>query len=282
MTNVGQAGAALGARLRELRRDARLSGRDLATACDWHPSKVSRLELGRQQPSEEDLLVWCRVTDAMMVYDDLIATLRNLRSAHMEWRRALASGRAHRQRQSLEFEGRAGRIRWFEAWVIPGLLQTPAYAKAILTTCSSVISGGRDDIDEAVAIRMTRQRVLRSGSRRFVFVIAEAALRQTIGSAAIMTEQLHMLNQHAANPCVKLAVIPASANACIGSHGFAMFDSESVMVETISAELTITRPSEIAVYDMAFGILYEMALRDAAATNLITDIAAGHSSSSQP
>lgn len=282
MTGVVQARAALGARLRELRRDARLLSKNLALECGWHPSKVTRIELGQQQPSEDDLLSWCRATDSMAVYDDLVATLRNLQSMYLEWRRVVASGRSHRQRQSLDIEGRAQHIRWFESWVIPGLLQTPAYAKEILTACRSVIPGGRDDIDEAVAVRMTRQRILYSGKRRFAFVIGDAALRQTIGSSEIMAEQLFTLIERADLSRVDLAVIPLSVDACIGSHGFAMFDRESVMVENISAELTITRPSEIAVYDEVFSKLYAAALHGEAAKSLLAQIAAEHASAVHP
>ncbi|WP_043738089.1 helix-turn-helix domain-containing protein [Nocardia asiatica] len=272
-SSVGQARAALGARLRELRRDARLSGKELAAACGWHPAKVSRLEHGHQQPSEDDLLAWCRATDAMMVYDDLIANLRNLRSMYLEWRRIIAGGRAHRQRQSLDIEHRARSIRWFETWVIPGLLQTPDYAAAVFTACRGVIPGGRDDVDEAVAIRMTRQKILRT-QRRFVFIIAEAALHQRIGGPALMREQLYALLDHATNPRIELAILPLAANSLVASHGFIMFDRDSVMVETVSAELTVTRPSEIAIYDDVFVLLQDLALHGAAATALISEIAA--------
>lgn len=264
-------------RLRELRSDAKLSGKDLAAACAWHPAKVSRLELGRQNPSEDDLLAWCRVTDSMMVYDDLVATVRNLRSAYLEWRRILASGRAHRQRQSLEIEHQARHIRWYETWVVPGLLQTSAYAHAILTACAAIVPGGRDDIDDAVAIRMTRQKILRErGPRRFAFVIAEAALRQVVGTPELMVEQLHALLDHASNPRIDLAVVPMSVETAIGSHGFALFDTASVMVENISAELTLTRPSEIAVYADVFARLSGLALHGHTAAELISDIATGH------
>jgi transcriptional regulator with XRE-family HTH domain len=276
-TSFSQAQAALGMRLRELRRDARLSGKDLAGACAWHPAKVSRIELGKQTPTEDDLLQWCRVTSAMMVYDDLVATVRNLRSAYLEWRRILASGRAHRQRRSLDIEHRARHVRWYETWVVPGLLQTPAYAHAILSACATVVPGGRDDIDDAVRIRMARQKILRaSGPRRFAFVVAEAALRQVVGAPALMVEQLRTLLDHATNPRIDLAVVPLAVETAIGSHGFVLFDTDSVMVENISAELTLTRPSEIAVYADVFARLSGLALHGAAATELISDIATGH------
>ncbi|WP_435832586.1 helix-turn-helix domain-containing protein [Nocardia vinacea] len=271
-SSVGQARAALGARLRELRRDARLSGKQLAEACGWHPAKVSRIELGKQQPSEDDLLAWCRATNSPLVYDDLVATLRNLQSMYLEWRRVVASGRAHRQRQSLEIEGRAQYVRWFESWVVPGLLQTPEYAAAMLTTCRALVPGGRDDIAEAVAVRMSRQRVLRTGRRRFSFVIGEAALHQTVGSSEIMAEQRRALIEHAANPRIDLGIVPATVDASVGSHGFAIFDAERVMVETISAELTITRPSEIAIYADAFAIMHGLARHGAGAMDLISRI----------
>ncbi|MGV9636056.1 helix-turn-helix domain-containing protein [Nocardia rhamnosiphila] len=275
-SNVGQARAALGARLRDLRRDARLSGKDMAQQCGWHPSKVSRIELGRQQPSEDDLLMWCRAANAASAYDDLVATLRNTQSMYLEWRRVVASGRSHRQRQSLQIEDRAQHVRWYENAVVPGLLQTREYARAVLAECRRLIAGGRDDIDEAVAVRMTRQRILHTGSRRFAFIVAEAALHQVVGTRAVMANQMRRLIEEASNPRVDFGVIPLPANSLLGSHGFAMFDRESVMVETVSAELTITRPSEIAVYDHTFGAMHEIALHGSAAVEVLTRLAAEH------
>src|SRR6266699_62482 len=63
-SSVHQAREALGNRLRDLRRDAGLTGRDLAALAGWHSSKVSRIEYGKQSPSEEDIRIWCRHTDA--------------------------------------------------------------------------------------------------------------------------------------------------------------------------------------------------------------------------
>lgn len=276
MSNVGGARAALGARLRELRREARLSGKAMAERCDWHASKISRIELGNQQPSETDLWTWCRATEAMGVYDDLVATRRNVASMYVEWRRVVAGGRAHRQRKSLEIESSAQHVRWFENGVIPGLLQTADYARAILTECRRMVAGARDDIDESVAVRMTRQQVLRTGRRRFAFVIAEAALHQTVGSPEVMAQQLRALVNHADNPRIDLSIVPLDACAPISSHGFAMFDRSTVMVETISAELTITRPSEIAIYDHAFAATHEIAQHGRAAIETITTVLDRH------
>ncbi|MGH8965436.1 MAG: helix-turn-helix domain-containing protein, partial [Actinomycetes bacterium] len=62
MTNaVHQAREALGQRLRDIRKDARLTGRQLAESAGWHSSKVSKIEYGRQTPAEDDIRVWCRL-----------------------------------------------------------------------------------------------------------------------------------------------------------------------------------------------------------------------------
>jgi transcriptional regulator with XRE-family HTH domain len=79
----------LGTRLRDIRRDARLTGRALAACCGWHFTKISKLEHGTQNPSEDDLRAWCHACDAADQLPDLIATVRAIESMYIEWRRAL-------------------------------------------------------------------------------------------------------------------------------------------------------------------------------------------------
>jgi transcriptional regulator with XRE-family HTH domain len=81
-----QAKQALGARLREIRKDAKLTGRVLAAICGWHFTKVSRLEHGIQSPSEEDLAEWCHACEAADQVDDLITCVRAIESMYVEWR----------------------------------------------------------------------------------------------------------------------------------------------------------------------------------------------------
>jgi len=71
VSTVHQAREALGHRLRDLRKDAGLTGRQLALAAGWHNSKVSKIEYGRQTPTEDDIRLWCRETDSVNQVDDL-------------------------------------------------------------------------------------------------------------------------------------------------------------------------------------------------------------------
>lgn len=79
-----QAKQALGIRLRELRKDAKLTGRALAASCGWHFTKISKLEHGGQSPSEDDIRAWCRACKAEDEVLDLIATVRAIESMYIE------------------------------------------------------------------------------------------------------------------------------------------------------------------------------------------------------
>ncbi|UGT62866.1 helix-turn-helix domain-containing protein [Nocardia asteroides] len=269
MTGVEQARAALGARLRELRRDARLSGIGLAAACGWHSSKVSRIEHGKQNPTEADLATWCQAVGNLAVLDDLVASLRNMQAMYLEWQRTVAAGHAHRQRQSIKLEAQTRHVRWWEPEVVPGLLQTERYARGVLAACIAVIAG-RDDLDDALAARMQRQQVLAQGDHRFHIVIGEWALYRTVGDDDVMREQLDRLTDLLAHPRVRLGVLPLLAEYRGPASNFVIYDRAKVLAETVSAELTITRPSEILLHERTFTIIAEQARYGAEADALIT------------
>ncbi|MFB9834784.1 helix-turn-helix domain-containing protein [Actinoallomurus acaciae] len=91
-TPAQQAREAFGARLRELRKDARLTGRALAAAAGWHEAKVSKIEHGRQPPSETDLSAWCEHCGCADQLPDLVATVRHIEAMYVEWRREMRTG----------------------------------------------------------------------------------------------------------------------------------------------------------------------------------------------
>jgi transcriptional regulator with XRE-family HTH domain len=84
-STVHQAKEALGARLRDLRRDAGLTGRQLAVLTGWPSSKVSKIEYGKQTPSEDDIRVWCQHARAEDQEADLIASVRDIETMYIEW-----------------------------------------------------------------------------------------------------------------------------------------------------------------------------------------------------
>jgi transcriptional regulator with XRE-family HTH domain len=129
-----EAKEAFGVRLRELRKDAGLSGRALAALAGWHFTKVTKLELAKQNASDADVRTWCRLCHADDQVPEVIAALRNIESQYVEWRRAMRAGTRRRQELQREWEHEAQLLRVYEPLLIPGLLHTAAYATKIVRT----------------------------------------------------------------------------------------------------------------------------------------------------
>lgn len=151
---------------------------------------------------------------------------------------------------------------------MPSLLQTEGYARAILRVCISMI-GGRDDLDEAVAMRTARKNVLTRAGHRFHILIGEAALYPTVGDNAVMVEQLEHLLGELERPNLRLGVIPLDTDDRAPATNFVIYDRAQVLTETVSAELTITRPSVIALHEKTFAVLADQAVYNYAARALI-------------
>ena len=188
-TPVKQARQALGARLREVRVEANLTGRALAAVCEWHFTKISKLEHGAQAPSEQDIRAWCRACGAENEIPDLIATVRAIESMYVEWQRHMRAGLKRSQTSSVPLYERTKLFRGYENTVIPGLFHTAEYAAAIFRFWNEFLDLP-GNVDEAVAARMERQRVLYTGARRFAFVLEEQTLRTRVGDTDVMLGQL--------------------------------------------------------------------------------------------
>ncbi len=261
-----QAREAFAARLREIREDAGLTGRELAALGGWHASKVSKIEHATRPPSREDVQAWaehCGATDQLA---DLLAVLRSVEGMYVEYRQ-----RALRriQEERVDQYERTGLFRIYEPDVIPGLFQTPAYAEARIRLIAE-FRGMSPDVEGAVDVRMYRQHVLDSKERRFAVVLEEAALSSRIGSVEMMAAQLGHLMSAGLRPNVSLGIVPAHIERTMwSSPGFWMFDDDEVVIETPTAALTIVQPREVEVYSRVFAALSGMAVVGAPARALI-------------
>ena len=256
---VHQAREALGHRLRDIRKDAGLTGRQLALRAGWHSSKISKLEYGKQTPTERDIDTWCRLCAAPDQISDLIALVRNIETMYVEWRRMLRVGTRRRQETSITLESETRLMRWYEPLLVPGILHTAEYARAILERVIDFY-GILDDLDAGVAARMERQQILYRGDHRFHFIIAEQVLHTMVGSPEVMTGQLDRLQTILSLPRVSFGIIPANAPYRVPTNQFIMFDNRLVNVETISAELSVTQPREIMLYTNVFQELSALAV----------------------
>jgi transcriptional regulator with XRE-family HTH domain len=262
---------ALGVRLRELRKDAGLTARALAAVTGQHYTRVSKIEHGVQAPSDSDIRDWCRACGADAQAADLLATLRAVESAYLEFRRQSRAGMkrvvgAH----TLALYERTRLFRIYEHNVIPGLFQTAGYCSAMLSFWIRFL-GAPNDLEEAVATRMERQRVIYHGAKRFIVVLEEQALRTWFGTAETQAGQLDRLLALMSLPNVSLGIVPMmTERVAVGSTGFWIFDDALVALETPTASIEVNRPRELQLYTRMFEVLKTPAVYGRAARDLIT------------
>lgn len=269
-SSARQAQEALGARLRDIRKDASLSARALAAATGQHFTRVSKIEHGVQAPSDQDIRDWCRACGAQEQVPDLIATARAVHAAYLEFRRQARAGmkRVLGAHTVSRYE-RVSLFRIYEHNVVPGLFQTAAYCSAMLSFWIEFLDVP-DDLEAAVAARMERQRVIYRAGKRFVVILEEQALRTWFGTAEVQAGQLGRLLEAMSIPTVSLGIIPMmTERGGVPSTGFWMFDDSLVALETPTASIEVTRPQEIELYARMFEHLTAAAVYGAAARALI-------------
>ncbi|RSN56604.1 helix-turn-helix domain-containing protein [Actinomadura sp. WAC 06369] len=262
---------ALADQLRELRGEAGLTAKALAAEAGWDRTKVSHIEHARRPPSAEDIRTWCRVCGADDQAEDLVASLRAAEGMWVEWRRMERGGLKRAQESVLPLFERTRMFRSYASWLLPGLLQTEGYTRAVLQAVRRR-RGLADDVEAAVAVRMERTRILRRPGRTFAFLVEESVLRTGVGGAEVMREQLAHLADVACLPSASLGIVPMRPDREIRPvEDFWIFDGEQVGVELVSGYLTVTNPREIAMYGQVFGSLAEEAVYGARARRLIDD-----------
>ncbi|WP_031081626.1 helix-turn-helix domain-containing protein [Streptomyces sp. NRRL WC-3549] len=271
-TDFQQARAALGARLRGLRvacPGGRLTGQQLAQRLGWQGSKVSKLEKGKQTATPEDLRAWADATGRPDAYAELLARLAGFESHIRSWRRALAGGfKPLHEGLSAEIERTSEMWIWEEA-VVPGLLQTPAYARHVIQRYSELL-GGAGDIEDAVRARVQRQEWLYRAGRKLHVLIWEAALRSLICPPSVLGAQLDRLTGLIGMDTVVLGVVPFAASMkIVPANGFWVLDGRLVVAEDWHAELWLDDADNVTLHKKVWRTLRESAVYGADAHNVI-------------
>lgn len=261
----------LGRRLRALRVNAKLSGKELAAELGWPASKVSRIELARQNASPADVDAWITATRGGEAERSLLlGLLDQAREDQQTHRWRTRHGQAPHQAGYNALVQNSSLMREFHNVVVPGMLQTPDYARAILTASMRAHEVPVADVEEAVATRMKRQQYLRS-KRRFEYVIAEPVLRWGLVPADVMRDQLERLFTVMRLRNVRVGILPYGVTDDVPTHMFEMFD-DLVCVEIVSREHRYTG-SEAADYARAFEALQRVALSGEAAREMLRTVA---------
>ncbi|YCK36187.1 helix-turn-helix domain-containing protein [Actinomadura sp. ATCC 39365] len=236
----------LGTQLRRLRTEKGISREDAGYSIRASHAKISRLELGQvsfKQRDVADLLTLYGVT-APEDREPLLALARQ----------ANAPGWWHKYGDLLPgwfevyigLEGAASAIRTFENQFVPGLLQTPAYAKAVIRLGNEKALD--PELDRRVTLRTTRQRRLESGLKLWA-VIDEAVLRRGLGGADVMREQIRHLLDATEERNVTVQVMPFESGghaAAGGSFSILRFPERElpdvVYMEQLTSALYLDKP----------------------------------------
>ncbi|MEW1550584.1 helix-turn-helix domain-containing protein [Streptomyces tsukubensis] len=262
---------AIASRLGAIRRDAELTGHELALRCNWSPAKSSRIERARTPASAADIRAWCAACGAEDQTADLIAANRQADQMYVHWQKLHRHGMRRAQEEVVPLYRATRHFRVYCSNVVPGMLQTEAYASALLSTIAA-FQGTPDDSQSAAASRIERSAVLYEGNHRFALLLEETVLRYRIGDDVTMAGQLGYLLAVMALPNVSLGVVPFTARRRVWPlEAFYLFDNRQVSVELLTAAVNVSAPSEVATYAKAFSELSEIAVHGAAARALISD-----------
>ena len=254
-------------RLYRLRKDAGLTGVDMARHLGWPRSKISKIENGRQMPATADIRAWASECGHPDAADELLDLLADVQETHRQWRRELRKGHAAIQTDVDQRTRQATRIRNAEVAIIPGLLQTGAYARSLSTEIAGVYGIGEEGVEASVAARMQRQEILYDSEKEFEFVITEAALRVMPCPPQVMLGQLDRLLGLGLDN-VTLGIIPMGVQLSMTPvHGFLILDGVTI-VETYSSETKI-QGDESAAYGKIFDRLMAEAVTGENARQLI-------------
>lgn len=236
-----------------------MSGVVAAERLGWSQSKISKIETGKSTPSHEDVQMLLELYEApSSVRKALEARAEALNNRYRSLRMLRKRG-LHRLQEEVGSKARSTTsTRAFQPTMVPGLLQTPEYARAVF---SQPLSMTGTDVAQAVRARLDRQSVLFDADRHFHFVVTEAALRWRLGSGAVMAAQMDRIANLSTLENVRIGVLPWDTPVPqVPINAFTVRDEGEVSVESFTTHRTIVEPRDISFYLELFQLFAEAAV----------------------
>lgn len=216
----------------------------------WGQPKISKIESGKQLPSDDDIRAWAAATRTNP--DDLLALLNRAAHEFRTFREAYpAEGGADAHQQAYASAEQAARVLfYYQPLIVHALLQTPEYARSILSLPGGPADHGAtaDEIDRIIAARMRRASILYEPGRDITILVGEAALRTIVGAPQVMQRQRdHIANVAATAPHATIGIVPFAACPILPLHGWEQRDG-LISIETTAGDLEIADPHEVDQY----------------------------------
>lgn len=260
----------LGAALRALRQASGKEAKAVARSAVMSTAKLSKIENGRVAPATADVE---RILTALEVSPEIkaeyLAVARAQATEATAWRLFRRMGYSKKQEQIRALESSMTLLRLFQPSLVPGLLQTPEYIRAVLEP-----KGLTDEqLSRTVAARIERQRVLYDTGKTLRFVVTEPVLRWRLLPAAMMAGQLDRIVSVSRLPNVDVRVVPLDVpQRDVPGHSFVIRDDRVVTVETTHAEMVVTDPRDVSLYVEKFDRFTSVSLAEDAMRELVEGI----------
>ncbi|MEV5336309.1 helix-turn-helix domain-containing protein [Streptomyces werraensis] len=261
--------------LKKLREKSALTCAQVGQALDWSGSKVNRMETGsgRVQPSDVDAL--CRFYGTSDELRDFLKSLAR-EAKTRGWWQVHGAGVPEWFNIYIGLEQDASTLRQYQCEVLPGLMQTEAYARELHTTGAHMSA---EDIDRAVRVRLERQEMLtRPDAPEAWFVVNEGSVRNVIGDREIMREQLEKILEVTELPSVTLQVLPFDSGTYPATGSFTMLgfpapeDPDLVYRDGITDAVYLEGEHHVREYTRAFDGLRAAALSPQRSARLVQSV----------
>lgn len=265
----------LGDGLRQVLRQSGLTGKQAAHLLGWSPSWVSRLLSGKRGATAVDVAAFLGVCRVKSPERDRLLALCGEQDTP-GWFQQHGSRLPKQLVTLIDHENRAVSYHHIQLMLVPGLLQTSEYARAVI---SRVVNVPADEVDDRVAARLARQNLFsRDRPALFTFYLHESVLRTPVGGRAVMREQLHHLLRMATRSYLVVRVVPTSLGAHAATAGaFTLMDFAEfkpvVYLESETSCAFLEKPEEIAAYRNILTALDRTALGEGQSKEIIAALA---------
>lgn len=238
--------AQLGAALRALRQASGKEAKAVARGAVMSPSKLSKIENAKLAPSASDVE---RILIAIGVSEEIKAeytdAARTAGTETTEWRLLKRVGVHKGQQEVKALEAQMSVLRMFQPALVPGLLQTPEYIRAVLQRHNL----SEDTLNRTISGRLERQAILYDSTKSLRFIITEPVLRWRLVPPSMMAAQLDRIVSMSRLSHIDIRVVPLSVQQHdVANHSFAIRDNRMVTVETVHAEVLVTDPRDVEIY----------------------------------
>jgi transcriptional regulator with XRE-family HTH domain len=266
--------------LRQAREAAELTQEQVAAQMDWSLSKLIRIEAGTVSVSTNDLkalLALYRITDGTQV-EELVELARA--SRQRTWLAGYKDQLASYRVSFIGLEAETSTLSSFNPLLVPGLLQTETYARAVIAELASH-EDTPEPVEPLVDVRMRRQHEVlgRRVPPRLLVLMDEAVLRRPVGGWRAMREQLAHLVEAAEQPNISLRILPFSAGPYPAMYGpFTILDfpeeadTPVVFLENAFSGDVIERAEEVSAYRGMFDQMWHRALTEESSAELIKEL----------